>query len=204
MSARTLRQLKPSPSCRHSRPKADTVTQSGSLRTYSPGTGLVHDCSIDYAPDDHVDYWMTNISLGQVLKLTSDSWLPVGCGYNYHDAPNVRAGRGWTQPRNDYARGKIDTCSPHGKGTSYDGVDSNSECNGDDDFEDCGESSGSERSSDSDSDAGFDDDDNGGGPRHTRVRALKPWSKSDEQRLLAYRRKMVWNRTIFFSVSQIV
>ncbi|KAF2193642.1 hypothetical protein K469DRAFT_239852 [Zopfia rhizophila CBS 207.26] len=229
MPARTLRQPKSSPSRRHSRTQADTVTRSGSVRTSSPGTRVAHDRSIDYRQSNRVDHRVTDIALcqvpkcttlvtaivrcndrtsqlslkqltivhdiigdaGQLLRMTqvtSDSWLLVGCRYNHQDAPNVRASRSWMQPR-----------SPHGKGASYGAVDSDHEGNGDDDFEDSGENSGSERSDNSDSDVGIDDDNNDGQlyreHRRVHVRTREPWSKSDEQRLLAYKSKMdmKWN-----------
>ncbi|KAF2191760.1 hypothetical protein K469DRAFT_341777 [Zopfia rhizophila CBS 207.26] len=233
MPTRTLRQpkSKSSPSRLHSRPKADIVTPSASLRTFSPVTRAVHDRGTSYRPSDYMNCWPTDITLyqvpkctrlvtaivrcheitsklslkplpivrdllgdaGQLLRMTqvtSNSWLLVGCRYNYHNAPNLRAGRSWTQPRDNYASPKTDICRLHGNGTSYDVVDSNNEGNGDDGFEGCGESSG-----DSESDAGFDDDDNDEAPpdrehRRVYVRTREPWSKSDEQRLLAYRHKM--------------
>ncbi|KAF2177531.1 hypothetical protein K469DRAFT_357228 [Zopfia rhizophila CBS 207.26] len=208
MPTRTLRQpkSKSSPSRRHSRPKADIVTPSASLRTFSPGARAVHDRSTSYGLSDYMNCWPTDITLyqvpkcttlvtaivrcheitsklslkplpivrdllgdaGQLLRMTqvtSDSWILVGCRYNYHDAPNLCAGRSWTQPRDDYASPETDIL--HGNGTSYDVVDLNNEGNGDDGFEDCGESSG-----DSESDAGFDDDDNDEAPpdrEHRRV-----------------------------------
>ncbi|KAF2193631.1 hypothetical protein K469DRAFT_712418 [Zopfia rhizophila CBS 207.26] len=78
------------------------------------------------------------------------------------------------------------------------------EVNGDDDFEDSGVNSGNRHSGDSDSDAEIDDDDddddNDDEPPHrehrrAHVRTREPWSKSDEQRLLAYKSKMdmKWN-----------
>ncbi|OCK78463.1 hypothetical protein K432DRAFT_394768 [Lepidopterella palustris CBS 459.81] len=77
--ARTLRCLKPSPSRRHSRPKADIATRSDSLRTSFPGTRAVYDSSINYGPSGGVDDQVTDISLCQVPKCTTLVTAIVRC-----------------------------------------------------------------------------------------------------------------------------
>jgi hypothetical protein len=118
----------------------------------------------------------------RIMQLTSDSWLVVGCQYS-----DALSGPGPTQGSNDCAPW-TDTYNLHRNSTNYnDSRPDKNENNRDDDFENCG-------SSRRDSNAG-NMDNNGaenpyGEPRHTRVRTRAPWSKSDEQRLLAYKCKM--------------
>ncbi|KAF2182688.1 hypothetical protein K469DRAFT_231262 [Zopfia rhizophila CBS 207.26] len=119
----------------------------------------------------------------RMMQVTSDSWLLVGC--RYIDALN--AGRSSTQRSGDYGTWKTGARSPHGKGADNDAVGlDKDEDDRDDEFENSDQISGSE-TGDDDSDAGTDD---GRETRRVDVRTRAPWSKSDEQRLLAYRCKM--------------
>lgn len=89
-------------------------------------------------------------------------------------------------------------CRPHGKGADYNAIAPDKDKDKrDDGFENDGRSSGSENSGGSDSDTSAatadDDDDNGRLHREHRrvqVRMRRPWPNSNNQRLLAYKRKM--------------
>ncbi|XTI88855.1 hypothetical protein V2W45_1469155 [Cenococcum geophilum] len=88
-----------------------------------------------------------------------------------------------TQRSGDSAAWKTNTRSPRGKAANGDAVGPDEdEDDRDDDFESGGQSLGSESSGDSDSDASGAADD--------KVRAHRPWLKSDNERLVAYKSKM--------------
>ncbi|KAF2183387.1 hypothetical protein K469DRAFT_211236 [Zopfia rhizophila CBS 207.26] len=113
-------------------------------------------------------------------EMMSDSWL-VGYWYNDRDGPNLCACPSLAQQSDDCVGWKTDICSSHGKVANTGAFDPEE----DDTFED-----GSKDASDADSDS--DDRQPNGNERRLHFRTRRPWSKSDEQRLLTCECRMIY------------